>query len=68
MFQYPLSHTRFNQIIDHEHEIYLHEKLSTKLLTQAANKIPKLFTKTGRLLFLEYGFRSGLKNSKQTLP
>ena len=34
-----LSHTRIDLISDHKHEIYLNEKLSTKLLVQAANKI-----------------------------
>ena len=52
MIKYKLSHPGFGQINDHKHDIYLHGKLSTKLLAQAANKNSKfMFTKTGRLLF-----------------
>ena len=35
--EYQLPHTRFDQISDHKHDISLHEKLSTKILGQAAN-------------------------------
>ena len=53
MIKYQLPHTRFIQISDHKHDIYLYGELSTKLLAQAGNKNSKLmFTKTGKLLFL----------------
>ena len=46
------------QISDHKHNIHLYGKLSTKLLAQTANKYNiSMFTKTGRLLNLKYGFR-----------
>ena len=32
---------QFDQISDHKHDIYLHGKLSAKLLAQAANKNAK---------------------------
>ena len=48
MIKYQLSHTWFDQINDRKHEIYLCEKLSNKLLTQAANENTKfMFMKTG---------------------
>ena len=52
MIKYQLSHTRFNQLSYHKHNIYLCGKPSTKLLAQVANKNAKfMFAKTGRLLF-----------------
>ena len=42
MLKYQLPDTRFDQISDHKHDIYLYGKLSTKLLAQAANKNTKL--------------------------
>ena len=42
MLKYQLPDTRFDQISDHKHDIYLYDKLSTKLLAQAANKNTKL--------------------------
>ena len=36
--KYQLPHTRFDQISDHKRDIYLHGKLFTKILAQAANK------------------------------
>ena len=52
MMKYQLPHTRFNQINDHKHDIYLYGKLSTKLLVQTTNKNTKfMFTKNGRLCF-----------------
>ena len=41
MIKYQLSHTRFDQISDHKHGIYLHGELSTKLLAQATSKITR---------------------------
>ena len=59
---------QFHQISDHKHDIYLNERLSTKLFVQAVNKNTNfMFMKTGWLT------SSGLisevtvwKNSKQT--
>ena len=34
ILKYQLFHTRFDQISDHKHDIYLYQKLSTKLLAQ----------------------------------
>ena len=52
MIKYQLPHTRLDQINDHKHDVFLYGKLSTKLLSQAANKNTKfMFTKIGRLLF-----------------
>ena len=70
MIKHLLPHTRFDEISDHEHDIYLNGKLSTKLLAQAASKNSKfMYTKTGRLISSKYGFRSDCpENSKQTLP
>ena len=46
------------QISDYKRNIHLYGKLSTKLLAQTANKYNSfMFTKTGRLLNLKYGFR-----------
>ena len=39
--KYSLSHTRFDQISDRKHDIYLYENLSVKLLVQVANKNTK---------------------------
>ena len=51
---------RFDQIIDHKHDIYLNGKLSNKLLSQTANKNTKfMFAKTGRFFFCKYDFRNG---------
>ena len=51
MIKYPLPHTWFNQISDHQHDMYLYRKLFTKLLAQTANEnIKFMFMKTGRLL------------------
>ena len=55
------SHKRFDQISDHKHDIYLYEKLSTKLLVHAANKnIKFMFTKTldSSSYLIKYGFRT----------
>ena len=70
MVKHQLPHTRFDQISDHKHDIYLHGKLSTELLLQAANKNTKfMFMKTGQLLFLSMVLKVTVrKNSKQTLP
>ena len=70
MVKHQLPHTRFDQISDHKHDIYLHGKLSTELLLQAANKNTKfMFVKTGQLLFLSMVLKVTVrKNSKQTLP
>ena len=38
MIKYQLPHTRFDQIRDHKHGIYLYGKLFTTLIAQAANK------------------------------
>ena len=52
MTKYQLPHTRFNQVNDDKHDVYLHGKLSINLLVQATNENTKfMFTKTGRLLF-----------------
>ena len=52
MIKYQLPHTRFDQISDHKHDIYLHVELSTKLLAQTSNKKSKfMFKKTRGLLF-----------------
>ena len=52
MIKYQHSHTWFNQISDHKHDIYLYGKLFTKLLAQATNENTKsVFTKTGQLFF-----------------
>ena len=54
MINYQLPHTRFDEISDHIHDIYLYRMLSTKLIAQAANKNTKfMFTKTLRSLFTE---------------
>ena len=59
MIRYQFPCTRFDQISNHKHDIYLYGKLSNRLLAQAANKNTKfMFTKTGWLLFFKYGFRS----------
>ena len=62
---------RFNRISDNKHDIYLNEKLSTKLLALAGNKNTMfMFTKTGRLLFFwsMVSEKTVQKNSKQTIP
>ena len=41
MVKHQLPHTRFDQISDHKHDIYLYGKLSSKLLAQTANKNTK---------------------------
>ena len=41
VIKYSLPHMQFDQISDHKHDIYLHGKLSAKLLAQAANKNAK---------------------------
>ena len=47
MIEYQLLHTRFDQISDYKHDIYLTGKLSTKQLAQEADKnIEFMFTKT----------------------
>ena len=47
MIKYYLPLTRFDQISDHKHDIYLYGKLPTKLLAQEANKNTNfMFTKT----------------------
>ena len=52
MIKHYLPHTQFDKISDHKHHMYLHGKLSTKLLAQANDKDNKLiFKKTGWLLF-----------------
>ena len=52
MIKYQLPLTRFDQISDRKHGIYLYGKLSTKQLAQAASKNTNfMFIKTGRLLF-----------------
>ena len=52
MIKYQLPYTQFDQISDDKHDIYLHGKLSTKLLAKTANKNTKfMFTKTGLPLF-----------------
>ena len=53
MIKYQLPDTWFDQIRGHKDGIYLHGKLSTELLAQAAKKknAKLMFTKTGRLLF-----------------
>ena len=52
MIKCQLPHTRFDQISDNKHDIYLYEKLFTKLLAQAVNKNTKfMFKKTGRFVF-----------------
>ena len=57
--KYQLPYMRFDQIIDHKHDIYLYGMLSTKLLAQAANENTKImFTKTGLLLFFKCGSKS----------
>ena len=59
MIKHQPPYTRFDQISDHKHDIYLNGKLFFKLLAQAANKnIKFMFTKTEGCFFLEYGFRS----------
>ena len=61
MIKYQLPHMRFNRISDNKHDIYLNEKLSTKLLALAGNKNTMfMFTKTGRLLFFEVWFQKKL--------
>ena len=59
---------RFDQIIDHKHDIYLNGKLSNKLLSQTANKNTKfMFAKTGRFFFVSMISEVTVrKNSKQT--
>ena len=52
MIKYHFPHTQFDQINDYKNDTYLHEKLSTKVVAEAANKNTKpMFTKTGRLIF-----------------
>ena len=41
MIKCQLPHTRFDQISDNKRDIYLYEKLYTKLLAQAVNKNTK---------------------------
>ena len=41
LIKYQVPHALFYQINDHKHDIYLYEKLSIKLLAQAANKNTK---------------------------
>ena len=51
VFNALVFNARINQISDHKPDIYLYEKLYTKLLAQAANKNAKfIFTKTGKIL------------------
>ena len=51
MIKYQLSHTRFDQISDHKHGIYLHGDVSTKLLAQATSNITRfMLTRHGRHL------------------
>ena len=38
MITYQLPHIQLDQISDHEHDMYLHGKLSIKPLALAANK------------------------------
>ena len=69
MIKNQVPHTPFDQISDHKHGIYLNGKLSTQLLTQAANKNAKfMFRKTGWLLFFlsMVSEVAVLKNYKQT--
>ena len=43
---------QFDQISDYNYNIYLHRKLSTQLLAQAANNNTMfMFKKTGQMLF-----------------
>ena len=48
MIKYQLSHTLIDHISDHKRDMYLYEKLSTKLLVNADNKNTSkfMFTKT----------------------
>ena len=41
VIKYSLPHTRFYQVSNHKHDIYLYGKLSAKLSAQAANKNTK---------------------------
>ena len=43
MIKYQLIDTRFDQISDDKHDIYLYGKLLTELLVQAANKSFRCF-------------------------
>ena len=53
MIKYQLPHTRFDEISDHKHDIYLYRMLFTKLLARASNKNTKsMFMKTGQLFLL----------------
>ena len=67
MIKHQLLHTRFDQITDDKHDIYLYGKLSTKLLLQVVNKNTKLmFTKTGRFfsnMVVEVTVRKKLQTS-----
>lgn len=67
-YNFKIWWIRSGQISDQKHERYLHGKLPTKILAQAANKnIKFMFMKTERLLFsmaLEVTVR---ENSNQTL-
>ena len=70
MIKHQLLYTRFDQISDHKHDIYLYGNLSTKFLLKAPKKNTKfMFSKTGQLLFLSMVSEvNAWKNSKQTLP
>ena len=67
-FKYQLPHARFDQISDHKHDIYLYGKLSTKLLTQAANKNTKSWLRKLDGCLSTVSEVTVRKNSKQTLP
>ena len=52
-FKYLLPYAQFDQISYHQHDIYLHGKLSTKLLAHTPNKNTKFMFPT----FSVGGFR-----------
>ena len=65
--KYQLLHTRFDQISDHKHDIYLYVKLSTKL-TSAISRV-HVYKNWTVAFFLSMVLEVTVgKNSKQTLP
>ena len=51
MIKHQLLHTRFDQICDHRHDIYLYGKLSSKLTQTGDQNTEFMLTKTGQFFF-----------------
>ena len=65
LIKYQLRHTRFDEISNHKHNIYLNGKLSTKLLAQAANKYIKI---NGKILNKHFDrFKSNWPETRFTI-